>query len=261
MKTDTPILSFHDLGNDVLAFSTTRRGGYGSGNYAFGNINPYCGDNPLDVEQNLAALAKQLNIKPERILLPHQTHETAVLHVSNDFLSKSFDEQKAVLEGIDAIATNVQGVCVGVSTADCVPILLYDMEHRAVCAVHAGWRGTVRRIVQKAVLSMQEHYATKPSLLRACIAPAISAERFEVGDEVYQQFEEAHFDMPKMSFHTNKWHIDLPRCNQMQLEGVGVKSENITRSPICTYTNAEQFFSARRLGTQCGRIYNGIMLR
>lgn len=256
-----PKLSFHNINENVLAFSTTRNGGYGSGNYASGSINPYCGDDPFCVERNLMALANELHVEPERIVLPHQTHGTAVLNVSHDFLAKPLSERKEALEGIDAVITDVPNVCIGVSTADCVPILMYDLEHQAVCAAHAGWRGTVGRIVQKAVASMQEHYATKPENLAVFIAPAISAECFEVGDEVFEAFEKAGFDMPKISFRKDKWHIDLPECNRLQLLEVGVCDAKISLCGICTYSNADQYFSARRLGTLCGRIYNGIMLR
>lgn len=255
-----PSLTYHDLGSGVLAFSTTRNGGCGEGNYASGNINPYCGDSPLNVSRNLSALAEELGIDTGHIVLPHQTHGTAVLRISDDFFLRPLSERKKALEGIDAVMTDVRGVCVGVSTADCVPILLYDPEHHAVCAVHAGWRGTVGRIVEKAVSAMREQYSTEPQSLVACIAPAISAERFEVGDEVYDEFQAATFDMRRISFRAGKWHIDLPECNRLQLSEAGVSPANIHLCGICTYSNAERYFSARRLGAQCGRIYNGIML-
>lgn len=255
-----PTLAFHALGSGVLAFSTTRSGGCGEGTYACGNINPYCGDNPFDVSRNLSALSKELGIDSSHIVLPHQTHGTAALHISGEFFRSPLSERRKALEGIDAVMTDVRGVCVGVSTADCVPILLYDAERQAVCAVHAGWRGTVGRIVQKAVSAMQEHYSTSPRRLTACIAPAISARHFEVGDEVCEEFRKAGFDMREIGFRSGKWHIDLPGCNRMQLVEAGVSDENITLCGICTYTDVEHYFSARRLGTQCGRIYNGIML-
>ena len=91
--------------------------------------------------------------------------------------------------------TNELNVCIGVSTADCIPILLYDTKHHAAAAIHAGWRGTVKHIVQKIIKEMGIVYQTKPQELQAVIGPGISLQNFEVGDEVYEQFANACFDM------------------------------------------------------------------
>ena len=140
-----------------------------------------------------------------------------------------------------------------------IPVLLYDEAHHAVCAIHAGWRGTVKRIVHAAVQAMHDTYGTEPSQLKAVIGPGISLESFEVGDEVYQQFADAGFNMPAISHQYVKWHIDLPMCNRLQLEEMGVK--DIFLSGICTYLQYQDYFSARRLGINSGRIFTGIMLR
>ena len=155
--------------------------------------------------------------------------------------------------------TNLPGLCIGVSTADCIPVLLYDEQQHAACAVHAGWRGTVQRIVDHAVTAMQLSYGTDPAQLRAVIGPGISLDSFEVGDEVYDSFAAAGFEMAAISRHDEKWHIDLPVCNQIQLQEAGVRA--IYLSGICTYQHADRYFSARRLGIQSGRIFTAIMLK
>jgi len=165
------------------------------------------------------------------------------------------------LEGYDALMTNVEEVCIGVSTADCIPVLLYDPRQRAVCAVHAGWRGTVMRIVEQSVARMTEVYGTNPQDLIAQIGPGIHLESFEVGDEVYQAFETEGFPMTLISKKYEKWHIDLPECNRLQLISAGVPETQISVSPVCTYTQADTYFSARRLGIESGRIFTGIILR
>ena len=93
------------------------------------------------------------------------------------------------------------------------------------------------------------------------IGPGISLDSFEVGDEVYDQFAEAGFDMPLISRREAKWHIDLPVCNSLQLIEAGVPMANIQLSDICTYQQYDHYFSARRLGIQSGRIYTGILLK
>ena len=250
----------YHIAKDVVAFSTTRHGGVSEGNYASFNINHYCGDEAAAIAENRRLLCEQLHITADRLVYPHQTHQTEVRCIDEAFLGLSEAERQPLLEGVDAVMTNVLGVCVGVSTADCIPVLLYDEVHHAVAAIHAGWRGTVGRIVRKAFAAMQETYATVPSQLRAVIGPGISLKNFEVGDEVYQAFSEAEFDMESIAQRSAKWHIDLPLCNALQLEQTGVSRENIQQSAICTYDHCSDFFSARRLGINSGRILTAIML-
>jgi len=140
-------------------------------------------------------------------------------------------------------------------------VLLYDPEHGVAAAVHAGWRGTVRRIVEKTVGEMCNVYQARPQKLLAQIGPGIGRDSFEVGDEVYEAFAEAHFDMAAISEHRKKWHIDLPLCNRGQLLAAGLREETISMAGICTYQHADRFFSARRLGVQSGRILTGIIIR
>ena len=151
-------------------------------------------------------------------------------------------------------------MCIGVSTADCIPIILYDAEHHATAAIHAGWRGTVKRIVQNAIAQMRTAFATNPQTLRAVIAPGISLQNFEVGDEVYEAFANAAFPMGEIAKRYEKWHINLPLCNQLQLLEAGLKAENIHATDICTYDRCNEFFSARRLGINSGRIFTGVTI-
>lgn len=252
-KMITPILKYYHLGEHVTAFSTTRQGGYSKGNYAAFNINRYCGDDEEDIRKNRQALCQLLGISDERLLMPHQVHltKTAVIDERLD----------ADLEGVDALMTNVTGLCIGVSTADCIPVLLYDPVQRAVCAIHAGWRGTVQRIVEQAVKKMTTAYGTQHKDIVAQIGPGISLDSFEVGDEVYEAFANEGFHIETISKRYAKWHIDLPECNRRQLISVGVPSDHIFVSPVCTFKQSDSFFSARRLGISSGRIFTAIILR
>jgi len=258
---EAPVLAYYDIDADVAAFSTTRHGGRSVGDYGELNINPYCGDDAGCVAKNKAALANELCITDDRIILPHQVHGTEIRHIASDFLALPENTRQMVLEGVDAVMTDVACVCVGVSTADCVPILLYDKPHHAVCAIHAGWRGTVARIAERAVAAMTVHYHTAPTDLKAVIGPSISVDAFEVGDEVYERFASAGFEMEAISQKRDKWHIDLWECNRRQLAETGIRQSEINVSGICTYGNANDYFSARRLGVNSGRIYTAIMLK
>ena len=194
-----PQLTYYDISPDTTAFSTTRHGGHSTGNYAELNINRYCGDNPEDIEKNLEDLCRELGVDKERVIMPHQTHGTEVMQIGADFLSLSATVKGMILEGVDALITDVKDVCIGVSTADCIPILIYDYAHHAAAAVHAGWRGTAKRIACKAVKMMEVSFGSRPEDLTAVIGPGISIDAFEVGDEVYAEFEAAGFNMADIS--------------------------------------------------------------
>ena len=249
----SPQLTYYNMGTGVTAFSTTRQGGCSTGNYAAFNINGYCGDDEVHIAANKVALCGLLGIDSNRLVMPHQVHDCVVRRIDGP--------QQGVIEGADAVMTDVPQLCIGVSTADCIPVLLYDSTHRAVSAVHAGWRGTVLRIVQKAVETMRDTYGTAPADLQAVIGPGISLDSFEVGDEVYNQFLSAGFDMQPISRRDAKWHIDLPMCNRLQLMEAGIPADHIQMTNICTYQQYDRYFSARRLGIQSGRIYTGILIK
>lgn len=259
-------LDYYKMGTGVTAFSTTRHGGCPASatclneNYATFNINRYCGDSEEHIHKNRETLCSLLGISEDRLIMPHQMHLTKVAKIDAAFLSLNDADKQDFLEGVDALMTNLRGVCIGVSTADCIPVLLYDSEHHAVCAIHAGWRGTVKRIVVKAIEVMAEAYGTQPRQLVAQIGPGIHLDSFEVGNEVYDEFQQAGFDMQSISIKKEKWHIDLPECNRQQLVNSCVLEENITVSPVCTFLQAADYFSARRLGINSGRIFTGIMI-
>ena len=257
---NSPLLTY-DLHDDrVVAFSTTRQGGVSTGNYTSFNINRYCGDAAEAVQQNRRLLCERLGIAPDRLVMPHQTHGTVVRPIDEAFFSLRPDAQQQYLEGVDALMTDLPQVCIGVSTADCIPVLLYDPGHHAACAVHAGWRGTVGRIVVEAVAALTRAYGSRAQQLRAVIGPGISLDAFEVGDEVYQQFADAGFDMPSIARRDAKWHIDLWECNRQKLVSCGIPAANIHVAGVCTYTQPDRFFSARRLGISSGRIFSAILL-
>lgn len=256
------------MGEGVKAFSSTRHGGFSKGHYAAFNINHYCGDNEENIAKNRALLCGLLGIDESHLLMPHQVHLTEMVTIDEVFIGLSAEEQKARLEGVDALMTNLKGVCIGVSTADCIPVLLHDQVKHVSCAIHAGWRGTVRRIVEKAVGEMVSVYGSRPEDIMAQIGPGIHLESFEVGDEVYQAFAKEGFQMENISQRfpdskgtgEEKWHINLPECNRQQLLTSGIPESHIKVSSVDTFLQHEDYFSARRLGVNSGRIFTGILM-
>jgi YfiH family protein len=169
--------------------------------------------------------------------------------------------------GADAVITDLKQTCIGVSTADCIPVLLHDTKHGVIAAIHAGWRGTVAMIVCKAIDMMRKVYGSSAEDMNAIIGPGISLDAFEVGDEVYEAFKEVGFLMQKIARRyptadgRTKWHLDLWEANSLLLQECGVERERIEIAGVCTFTRHTEFFSARRLGINSGRIFSGIMAR
>jgi polyphenol oxidase len=152
----------------------------------------------------------------------------------------------------DALVTATPGVRIGVRTADCVPILLADPERKVVSAVHAGWRGTVARVTQRAIESMQKRFASKPEEIHAAVGPCIGACCFEVGPEVAAEFQPWFADASSLT------RINLVEVNVNQLEKSGVLLRHIDISEMCTVCDPAQFESFRRDRENSGRMVAAI---
>ncbi|HVS89622.1 MAG TPA: peptidoglycan editing factor PgeF [Candidatus Acidoferrum sp.] len=184
----------------------------------------------------------------------------------------------------DASATNQPGLLLGVQTADCVPILLVDPKKRAVAAVHAGWRGTLQRIVMKAIGRMHMQFGSRPADLLAALGPAIGGCCYEVGTEVaaafFTQFPNAAewFDELRTGDEPNplQWlsmmppghqpppknvYLDLRKANRAELLDAGLREKNIFVSDFCTACRRDLFFSYRKEGAQSGRLMSVIGVR
>ena len=249
---------------EVAHFVTTRHGGVSEGTYGSFNCSPYTKDSCINVNCNQNKLFQITGHQIKELVIPEQKHGSASLVVDESFFKESLEVRRTLLRGIDALITNVPGYCVCVTTADCVPVLLYDRRLQVVAAVHAGWRGTVLRIAGKTVRILMDEYGADPRLMKAGIAPSIGPEAFEVGEEVVDAFREAGFEMScilKRDADTGKAHIDLWEANRLQLLTEGLSAGNIELAGICTYAHPDEFFSARRLGIKSGRILSGIFLR
>jgi YfiH family protein len=145
----------------------------------------------------------------------------------------------------DALLENAPGSIVAVKTADCLPILLVDERLRAVAAVHAGWRGTVAGIAQRAVEAMRAQFGSLPGDLHAAIGPGIGKCCYGVGPEVAAQFGQQGWA-----------HLDLAEANRRQLTDAGVTPERIYASNLCTMCRSEEFHSFRRDKEAAGRLYS-----
>lgn len=254
-----PILSKF---NELTHFCTTRFGGVSAGTYGSFNLSPYTGDVLENYTQNQHELALELGISVEQLLFPKQTHSDVVKVIDTSFFNLSTEGKQIFLTGVDALITKEPRVCIAVTTADCVPIMLYDSVHNVVAVVHAGWRGTCSRLVEKTLRAMRTHFGTNPIDVHASIGVSISAAVYRVGEELVAEFEKQQYDTELIFNRSNEeLYLDLWVANKWLLEQNAVPTSQIEIAGICSFTQHERFFSARKLGLQSGRMLSGIMLR
>ena len=246
----------------AMAFQVLRGHADQRDTYSEHNLCDYVGDDALRVLDARLALCQQLGITLDALVMPRQTHGTRVAVVDDGFLAADIARQEQLLDEVDALVTRLRGVCIGVNTADCVPIALVDPEAGVVAVAHAGWRGTVARIAREVLLAM-ERQGARPQCVVATMGASIGPECFEVGPEVVQQFAQAGFDVgaiAKCHPATGKSHIDLRLANRHVLEQAGVLPDHIADDAPCSRCHCERYFSARRLGINSGRTFTGVML-
>ncbi len=200
--------------------------------------------------------SKAINISCDHIYFPKQTHSDRIEIITE---KTQIDD----LEGKDALITNQKGVCIAVQTADCVPVLLFDPVQKVIGAVHAGWRGTVDKLVKKTIEQMVNEFDCCPQDIKAGIGPSIYKHAYEVGKDVVELVVERfanHRALLIPSVRDGKAYFDLWEANRTLLVESGVLSENIELLGMCSYEHRSLFFSARRDGTDTGRMISCLVL-
>jgi len=237
-------------------------------------------DSKAAVERNRAALLREFRAgtQPSTLVTVRQVHSDIIR-----FVDAPPDAQ---LVG-DGLITATPGLLLAIQTADCLPIILVDPKRRAVGVFHAGWRGTIKRIIEKGVGEMRRHFATRSRDLKAAIGPGIHGCCYEVGGEVRDQFESqfsyaaklfceveasdpvrekypmlfltarapGHSVLPKKIF------LDLVEANRQQLLAVGVPARSIEASPLCTNCRTDLLFSYRAEKGKTGRMMGVVGVR
>jgi len=224
-------------------------------------------DDPANVAENRRRLVDAVagQGSPMRLVTVRQVHSgvVRVVGAGDKALEGRLEtpEGKAVLEG-DGLVTNVPGVLLGVGTADCVPVLVVDRQRRAVGAFHAGWRGTLARIVEEGVVTMRREYGSRDEDLEAAVGPSIGACCYAVGDEVRDTFA-AEFRYGEELFRTEggEQYVDLWEANRRQLLDAGLAAERITLVGECTgcakdAAGERKYFSHRVERGVAGRMLN-----
>ena len=262
----------------VHGFSTR----VGGSSRAYGSHALNLGFTPDDcktaVERNRATFSRELTAGNWPLVSLRQVHSATIQFVEAP--------SKTQLVG-DGLITAIPGLLLAIQTADCLPIILVDPKRRVVAVFHAGWRGTVKRIVEKGVGEMRRCFGTQPRDLKAAIGPGIHGCCYQVGQEVRDQFESqfaysaklfrevedrdpvrekypmlfltarppGHSELPKKIF------LNLAEANRQQLLEVGVPARSIEASPLCTKCRTDLLFSYRAEKGKTGRMMAVVGIR
>ena len=259
----------------VHSFST-RAGGVSRGGTL--NLGFTKNDSRAAVERNRNLFLKATGAEGLKSVSMRQIHSDIIHHISDIPISP--------LVG-DGVITNTPGLLLSIQTADCLPILLADPKKRAVGAFHAGWRGTLARVVEKGIGEMRRHFSSNPRDLRAAIGPGIHKCCYQVGPEVREVFH-SRFAYSDELFHEqresdvvhekypllfmnarapghgpdqSKLYLDLVAANTRQLLDTGVLAKNISVSPLCTSCRTDLLFSYRAEKGGTGRLMGVIGIR
>lgn len=222
----------------IRAVSSTRLGGVSVPPFDSLNLGDHVGDDPASVQQNRARLGDELAL-PSAPLWLRQVHGTRVVDAKDASRGAEADACVAFEAGL---------VCV-VMTADCLPVLFCDREGTRVGIAHAGWRGLAAGVLEATVRALD----CERSRLLAWLGPAIGPRAFEVGDEVRAAFVERH-PTAQTAFEpspTGRWLADIYALARLRLREAGVSA--VFGGGLCTYTDAERFYSYRR-DTRTGRM-------
>lgn len=234
--------------NNLISAESTRHGGVSPTPFALLNLGLNTNDDPVNVDENRRRFFHAIGAEGFGFAQSHQVHGTDILNVT----------EAGRFEGYDALITNRPGLLIGVTVADCVPILIYDREHQAVAAVHAGWRGTVGGIVTKTLTMMQAQFGTTGSQCYAYVGTCIDETTYAVGEEVAAQFDPAFV---RADPYNQKICANLKAANVSLLNGFGIPTGQIGVSPFSTVLNNADYFSYRVEGGHTGRMLTVIGIR
>jgi YfiH family protein len=248
---------------EIEHFLSTRTGGFSEFPYQSLNLGLQVGDDPDKVLKNRRRLAEAIGIPLNRFTIARQIHSDNVRIISNDVRGSGSTDHENAIEGTDAMATNVAGICLVILVADCVPMLFFDPVQRAIGVAHAGWKGTLQLIAQKTVMAMEKAFDSLAEDIVVGVGPSIGPCCYKVGPEVISQVE--------IIFHTKKEYIlnesksgegyfDLRKANLDQLLHAGIERKNIEMAMSCTCHTSDLFFSYRQQKGSTGRFCAGITL-
>ncbi len=217
---------------------STRTGGVSPEPYGL-NLSFSVGDRKENVEENRKRFYGAIGVDENRMASPRQQH-TSVVRVAT---------QPGKYDECDALITNVPGICLSVSIADCAPVFLFDPKKKAIGCVHSGWRGTQKQIVPTAIDRMASEFGSSPSDMHVFAGPCAGSCCYEVGDDVVQLFSARH-----LTKRNGKTYLDIGSAIAAQLRTSGIPDGQVESVDECTICGVEHYHSYRRDRDRSGRM-------
>ena len=259
MEGAVPYLSFpmlRDTGLVTDGFST-RLGGVSEGCFSSLNLSFDRGDDRAAVAENFRRMGEALGIRCEDMVLSQQTHTTNIRTVTDEDRGKGITRERDYTD-IDGLITNVPGICLVTTYADCVPLYFLDPVKKVIALSHSGWRGTVGKIGKKTVELMHEEFGSEPADILAAIGPSVCQDCYEVSADVTDRFREV-FDRSAWDelFYEKpdgKYQLDLWKANEKIFLESGIRKDHIAVTNVCTHCNSGILYSHRAMGDRRGNL-------
>lgn len=258
------VYRFESLPGTVEAFVSTRLGGVSEAPFDSLNLGLRVGDDPERVVENRRLLFGALGIGLERSVWCKQIHADGVTVVGAADAGRGSLEEGSIVDGTDALVTDVPGLSLCVTVADCVPVAIVDPERAVIGLAHAGWGGTVARISSKTVEAMRQRFGSDPAAIVAAVGPSIGPAGYEVGEDVIERARAAFGERSAEILEPGageRAFFDLWSANRIDLEEAGVPPAQIEVSEIASDRHLDEFYSHRHEGGRTGRFITGLTLR
>ena len=247
---------FEKTGVVKSAFST-RIGGVSKGCYESMNLSFDRGDDKDAVMENFQRIASAIGTNCHDMVLSRQTHTANVRVVTEEDKGKGIVRERDYTD-VDGLVTNVPGICLVTSYADCVPLYFVDPIKKVIGLSHSGWRGTVGKIGKETVRVMKEHIGCDPADILAAVGPSICQDCYEVSGDVIEKFKEAfdEKDWDNLFYRKNngKYQLDLWKANESVFRESGICKEHIAVTNVCTHCNSKILYSHRETGDKRGNL-------
>ena len=226
---------------------STRMGGVSEGYLGTMNLSFTRGDDPDKVYENFRRIGEAIGFPQDNLVLSAQIHETRIRIVGEQ--DKGDGILRPTVPGVDGLVTDVPGIPLYTSYADCVPLLFYDPEHQVIAMAHSGWKGTAAKIGEKMVHFLGDHYGTRPEALIAAIGPSICQACYEVSEDVAEAMRAIlPEDVARTALEEKgggKYQLDLWKTNEWILLHAGILPEHLDVTDLCTCCNSDKLFSHR----------------
>lgn len=213
----------------------SRRGGYSKGIYKGLNCGRGSKDSRINIKRNLNFISRKMGVERQKLILMYQTHSNRVIEIKkNNYKKKIFS---------DAIITRLNGIVLGVVTADCVPILVWDSKTKIIGCIHAGWKGALSNIIKKTIQKIKK--INPKSIIYACIGPCIGRKSYEVDLKFFKKFISRSKKNKKYFTRKSEYkkYFDLRKFVADKFKELNVNVDHVIRD---TFKEKNNFFSYRR---------------